>query len=311
MNKIDEKFQELISDLKRKSKEEIFLYIKDTYIKQSPEVKIALENYFQTFSYWGKLKESNGEYESLYNRAISLKEHVEDYEWLYTKLKDYRSKKLLYAILNNWYHFDTITTKTSLEANYNQYWDLDIIKPTKEEVIVDIGSYVGDSILTYVDNYGINNYEKIYAYEITPESIEVLKNNTRYYHDIEIRKKAVLDRPQKVYMSINEEGSSANQISTIGEEILDGISIDTDIVENVSMIKMDIEGSEAKALIGCQNHIRNTTPKLLLSVYHNHEDLWKIPRLVDDINPNYNFFLRCYGRELFPTEIILYAIENR
>ena len=174
MNRIDEKFQELMASLKRKTNEEIFLEIKDTYIKQSSEVKMALENYFQTFNYWGKLKEMSGEYESLYNRATSLKEHVEDYEWLYKRLKDYRSKKLLYAILNNWYHFDATTTKSSLETNYNQYWDLDIIKPTSEEVIVDIGSYIGDSILTYVENYGINNYKKIYAYEITPESIEVL-----------------------------------------------------------------------------------------------------------------------------------------
>ena len=80
MNRIDEKFQELMTSIKRKTKEEVFLEIKDTYIKQSPEVKIGLENYFQTFNYWGNLKESSGEYESLYNRAISLKEHVEDYE---------------------------------------------------------------------------------------------------------------------------------------------------------------------------------------------------------------------------------------
>ena len=109
---------------------------------------------------------------------------------------------------------------------------------------------------------------------------------------------------------MNEEASSANQVSEIGNEILDGTSIDLDINEPISMIKMDIEGSETKALIGCQNHIRETTPKLLLSVYHNYEDLWKIPRMVEDINPKYKFYLRCYGRELFPTEIVLYAIED-
>ena len=96
---------------------------------------------------------------------------------------------MLYAILNNWYNFDTITTQTSLERNYEQYWDLDIIKPSSDEVIVDIGAYVGDSILTYIRNYGLGQYKKIYAYEITPESIELLKNNTRYYPNIEIRKR--------------------------------------------------------------------------------------------------------------------------
>ena len=311
MNKIDENFSDLVMKIKRKTKEEIFTEIKERYLKQPLELKSVLENYFNKFNYWGKLKEENSEYEEFYNRAKSLKEHIEDYEWLYKKLKDYRSKKLLYAILNNWYYFDTTTMKAALETNYAQYWDLDIIKPTEEEVIVDIGAYTGDSIISYIENYGIKKYKKIYAYEITPESIELLKNNTRYYKNIEIRKNAVLDRPQKVYMSINEEGSSANQISEVGEEILEGVSIDTNLSDNISMIKMDIEGSEIKAIIGCQKHIKSKSPKLLLSVYHNHEDLWKIPRVVDDINPNYEFYLRCYGGEIFPTEIILYAIEKQ
>ena len=82
-----------------------------------------------------------------------------------------------------------------------------------------------------------------------------------------------------------------------------------DIKEPISIIKMDIEGAETKAIIGCQNHIKTDSPKLLISVYHNYEDLWKIPRMIDEMNPDYKFYLRCYGTEVFPTEIILYAIK--
>ena len=310
MNRIDQKFQELVVDITRSSKEEIFSKIRQRYIEKPLEVKTALEIYFKKFSYWGKLEERRGEYESLYLRAVSLKEHIEDYVWLYNKLEDYRSKKLLFAILQNWYSFDTSETSTSLERNYDQYWDLDIIKPNANEIIVDIGAYIGDSILTYVKNFGINNYKKIYSYEITPESIELLKNNTRYYPNIEIRKKAVVDYPKKVYMEINKEGSSANKTTEEGDEILEGTSIDEDIKESVSMIKMDIEGGETKALLGCSNHIRMDSPTLLISVYHNYEDLWKIPRMIEEMNNNYKFYLRCYGTELFPTEIILYAVKK-
>lgn len=310
MNKIDLKFQELVSEISRKTKSEVFQTIKENYQRQQPEIKIALEGYYQTFPYWGKLKEQSGEYESLYLRANSLKEHIEDYNWLYHKLKDYRSKKLLYGILNNWYNFDMETDKRAIEKNYDQYWDLDIINPTPEEVIVDIGAYIGDSVLSYIDNYGINNYKKIYAYEITPESMEILKNNTRYYPNIVIRKKAVLDIPKKVFLNISAESTSANQITDTGEEIIEAVNIDEDIEETVSLIKMDIEGSETKALIGCQNHIKNETPKLLISVYHNYEDLWKIPRIIEDLNNKYDFYLRCYGTEIFPTEIILYAVAK-
>ncbi len=310
MNKIDLQFQELVSEISRKTKSEVFQTIKENYQRQQPEIKIALEGYYQTFPYWGKLKEQSGEYESLYLRANSLKEHIEDYNWLYHKLKDYRSKKLLYGILNNWYNFDMETDKRAIEKNYDQYWDLDIINPTPEEVIVDIGAYIGDSVLSYIDNYGINNYKKIYAYEITPESMEILKNNTRYYPNIVIRKKAVLDIPKKVFLNISAESTSANQITDTGEEIIEAVNIDKDIEENVSLIKMDIEGSETKALIGCQNHIKKESPKLLISVYHNYEDLWKIPRMIEDLNNKYDFYLRCYGTEIFPTEIILYAVAK-
>ena len=70
-----------------------------------------------------------------------------------------------------------------------------------------------------------------------------------------------------------KKGPSANQIAEDGEEILEGVKIDDDIIEPISMIKMDIEGAEAKAIVGSQHHIKENSPKLLLSVYHNYEDL--------------------------------------
>ena len=55
MNRIDKKFQELVVEITRKSKEEIYNQIKETYTMSPIEVKTALENYFKTFAYWGKL----------------------------------------------------------------------------------------------------------------------------------------------------------------------------------------------------------------------------------------------------------------
>ena len=74
---------------------------------------------------------------------------------------------------------------------------------------------------------------------------------------------------------------------------------------------MDIEGSEQKALLGSYKHIVNDKPKLLISVYHNHEDIWKIPRIIEDMTPDtYNFYLRSYGGNVFPTEIVLIALPK-
>lgn len=310
MNQIDKKFQELVVSIARSKKEEVFNDIKEKYKRLPKEIKFSLEDYYRKFTFWGKLNEEKEEYESLYLRAETLKEHLEDFLWLYNKLTDYRSKKLLYSILNNWYTFTSEEVRKSLEYNYLQYCDLDILKLDKNEIIIDIGAYTGDSISSFINEYGIDCYKKIIAYEITPESIETLKNSTKYYPNIEIRKKAVINEERKVFINLNEESFSANKVENEGEEIVEGVTLDKDLEDNPTLIKMDIEGGETKALLGAKEKIENNTPKLLISVYHGYEDLWKIPRIIEDMNNNYNYYLRCYGTELFPTEIILYAIKK-
>ena len=71
---------------------------------------------------------------------------------------------------------------------------------------------------------------------------------------------------------------------------------------------MDIEGAEQGALAGCARHIREDRPKLALSVYHNFEDLWKLPRMIEDLVPGYRFYFRYHGGDLWPSEITLLAL---
>ena len=51
-------------------------------------------------------------------------------------------------------------------------------------------------------------------------------------------------------------------------------------------------------------HIKNDSPTLLISIYHGFNDLIRIPKLINSINKNYNFYLRYYGGNIFPTEIV-------
>ena len=308
MNTIDKDFNELAGVIKNKSLEEVFNDIKDAFFKIPLETQKSLEDYYANFGYWGKLKRSDEEYEELYNRAKSLKEHIDDYVFIYDKLSDYRSKKLLYAILSNWYRFDFVTIASSLEKNYAQYLDLDILKPSSDEVIVDLGAYTGDTMINYINTFGEDCYKKIYCYEITKETFEVLKGNLRKYENIEFVNKAASDNEGVLYINENETGASANTIEETGTKEVLATTIDNDIKNQVTLIKMDIEGSEQKALKGCEKHIKNEHPKLLISVYHNHEDLYKIPLMINDMDPSYKFYLRCYGSIIFPTEIVLFAI---
>ena len=311
MNIIDKKFNDLITTLKSKSKEEIFNNIKKSYLKVPEKTQDSLEKFFENFPYWGKLKRKEGIYEEFYNRATSLKDHLNDYIWLYQKLNDYRSKKLLHAILSNWYSFDFQNLSTSIEKNYPHYFDLDLVKCNENEIFVDIGAYTGDTTLSYIENYGIENYQKIYCYEITPSSFEILKNNLKYYKNIIYNKKAISNNNQNLYLKTSKIDNSANKADSTGENKLETTTIDTDIKEKITLIKIDIEGGEEKALQGAKNKIISDHPKLLISLYHNHQDLYKIPLLIDSFSKEYNFYLRNYGNCIFPTETILIAIPKK
>lgn len=244
----------------------------------------------------------------MYLRAKSLKEHLNDYVVLYNKLQDYRSKKVLFSILNNWYQFDFNTLNTSMERNYDHYFDLDLIKCDEKEVFVDLGSYTGDTISSYLNTYGIDCYSKIYGYEVTKESFEASKKELKYFPNIYLNNKAVSNKNEVLYFNYSEVDNSANQVLEDGSEKVDAVSIDEDILDDITMIKMDIEGYEEKALEGCKKHIEKEHPKLLISVYHNHEDLYKIPKMIYQIDPSYQFYLRYYGNNIFPTETVLIAI---
>lgn len=308
MKKIDTEFNNLIWEINNKSKEEIFNHIKENYEKLNSSTIASIEIFLAQFDYWGKLNLVNDEFEELERRSSILKSHTFDLMWLYDNLGDYRSKIVLFGILNYWYNslFDTLDM--AIEKNYHQYFDLDLINCDNSEVFVDIGAYTGDTILDYINTY--HEYKSIYAYEITPSSIDYIKQNLSIYPNIYIRNNAATDKSETLYIKNNLVSDSANTLDDSGELQVQGITIDDDVLEKVTMIKMDIEGSELKALKGCINHIKNDTPKLLISVYHKHEDIIDIPKFIYNINPNYKFYLRYFGNKYYPTETVLLAIPK-
>lgn len=308
VNKVDREFYHLIDILKHSSKDQIFFQIKENFKLVPEETQRSIEDYFKKFNYWGKLDVKVGEYEEITNKVTSFSDYLEDYIWLYQRLEDYRSKKLLLAIIRNWYQYDFKILGETIEQMFDDYFDLDIVKCDSNEVIVDLGAYTGDTIYSYLDTYGIDCYKKIYCYEVTDNIFDFLKQNTSQYPNIECRKKAVSDQSDILYINPSKVDASANTVSSEGESRIDTVTIDEDINEPVTLIKMDIEGYEQKALKGCKRHIQEDHPKLLLSVYHNHEDIWKIPRMIEEMCPGYRFYLKNHGGPIFPTEITLLAI---
>lgn len=62
------------------------------------------------------------------------------------------------------------------------------------------------------------------------------------------------------------------------------------------------------ALRSAQNHIKQDSPKLAISVYHKLSDIYEIPNFIMNINPNYNFYLRHYEDGVYAYD--MYAIPK-
>lgn len=266
-------------------------------------------DYYNQYRLLGTYYPEKDDYTLADNRAVALTEHLEDFRWLYNILKDRRSKRILVNILYYWLMSDPQKIEQIHDQTFNQYFDLDLVECSEAEIFVDIGGYIGATLIGYARTFGAKCYQRMYCYEIVPANIENIEKNIKTYHldNVIIRKKGAGSRNGTMYLSSNVL-SSVSQLTESGAVTVPIVKIDDDIEEDVTFIKMDIEGGEEEALSGCLDKIRKNHPKLALSVHHNYKDIWKLPRMICAADPSYRFYLRYYGLRILPTEYTLYAV---
>lgn len=306
-NMYDIRFCELIGVMRSTPSDAMLAKMKELLKelrKQSEANYNGFVNYFARFPLWGTLDPANNDFDTLRRRAEVLKRHSYDFMWLYRRLEDYLSKRTLFAILLNWMILD-FNELSAVKSIFPDYWEPDIFPDNNGDVLVDVGAYIGDSIANYVNFYG-PGYKKIYAYEISEQSCEMIRKNLKSLPNIEVRCKGAGREAGEFYLNVSGSDPSANQISDNGSgQRVTVAALDDDIPDGFTFLKMDIEGAEFDALLGCERNIRDSSPNLAICVYHGYDDIWRIPSLIDDFNPSYRFYLRHNGGNLIPTEFVL------
>lgn len=311
-NNIDKEFYSFISFIKKTEISGMENIMKRCLIllkQQNINLYEVVLNCYNELKYWGALMPENNVYELLANRALTLKNNWENIVWLYNCLEDYRSKKCLHGIISHWVTFDAKKLDEIRDHTYKHYFDLDIINCDENEIFVDLGAYTGDTIIDYISTY--SNYKKIYCYEIVPKIFENLKENLKKFNNIEFRQKGAYASNGCMRISDTEPCDSMHKLSDAGQMKIPTVSIDEDIQESITFVKMDIEGGEQDALRGCKNHIQADCPKLAISIYHNHEDIWKCAAIINEIIKGYKFYIRYYGGNVYPSEYVLLAVHEK
>lgn len=194
------------------------------------------------------------------------------------------------------------------DMSKRQYFDLPEMKLNMDpegESFVDGGSFDGRTAVLFMD-WCDNNYNKVWAFEPDIENrkkcIKTLTDNK--CRNFEVISKGLWEEQTELFFKAISNGAS--KVVGNGEYKIDTIRLDDVIDKNVTFIKLDIEGSEYKALLGSEKMIKRYKPKLAISIYHNPEDIWEIPELILKINNEYKFYFRHYS--IAAAETVLYAI---
>lgn len=219
---------------------------------------------------------------------------------------------------------DIVNTGQKIDRRGNrQYFDFECLKNNGNEVFVDVGALNGSSAIFFARWAG--DYKHIYCMEPDPTNAEDTFNNLHEKLDkerITVIRKAAGKVNKKSFFKFSQNGNSAitEEWQTVGRFIMNGIikqnemsdievevaRIDDEIRDEVSFIKMDIEGSEMDACMGASRTIKEYHPKLAISIYHKANDVIDIPKYILECDESYRFYLRHYS--IFPNETILYAI---
>ena len=192
-----------------------------------------------------------------------------------------------------------------------QYFGPHFIKPVEDEVFLDIGTYSGSTIIDFV-NFCSNaelNYKKVIGFESSQEMIPIIHKNINRLNNVKILPYGAYSHNDKLEFYVYPDGMSftTNMGQSIPKIIVPTRRIDDTVHEDVTFIKMDIEGAEIEALKGAIDTIKKCKPRLAISIYHKEKDIIEIPWFIHSLVPEYRFYIRHHT--FYPNwETILYAV---
>ncbi|MDR0818703.1 MAG: FkbM family methyltransferase [Oscillospiraceae bacterium] len=312
-NSIDKRFYDLFRQIKTlKSVKRVTAEIIGNYRKLPDNYKQWLMSYYGGS---GEFAPDKNNFELCEKRAKTLLNHADDIIWFYERLANYRSRYALFAYCHNWFAFGDLLGRVGKIRDdiYKEYLDFDVLNFGKDEVYADCGGFIGDSLADYLNEVGIDSYKKIYVYEFDDQNCDAINKFLRSNNlkNIVLRRKAVGVNGKLRYTPVAPGADrSGNSLTDKGEVEVEVVGLDSDILEPLTYIKMDIEGSEYAGIIGAQNHIQNEYPKLAICLYHKPDDIWELPRLIDALAPEYKFYLTFCGFALGHVGMAMLAVKS-
>ena len=217
-------------------------------------------------------------------------DNVDKFKKVYSKLSDELSRKT---------YINTIAYKLTGKIAYLQdcetskdeiYTLLD--KSSKCKNYIDVGAYTGDTVEEYIKYFGSNM--KLYAFE--PDSKNYTKMLKRFENNntvCETFNNPVWNTCEMIsFDSLSGRSASASENSSKHVQSCMAVSLDSFNFEDIGIVKIDAEGSDANVLKGMANLISESVHCIKTAAYHRNEDYFNLPETVDLFNDEYDLYMR-------------------
>ncbi len=203
-----------------------------------------------------------------------------------------------------------------IRHNFKDKYNIKIDKYLYKSNMIDGGAFYGDSALIFNKFYRPHN---IYAFEPSSVNYNSLQTNIQNNH----LNKVII--AEKLGLTNNVSRETLNYISTIQNhgasfvfkpnrlktEEVNLTTIDNYVQENkinnLKLIKLDVEGYGLKAVKGAKETITKYKPIISCAVYHNPEEFFDILPLLRQYNKDYTFELLPLSHSFILKEMTLMA----
>lgn len=224
---------------------------------------------------------------NIFNRDFII-QHSCELESTFNILSDNLSKEILTDVLlfeltgNLKYLFRSETTKQEAFDN--------ILKLSSNESYLDLGAYRGDTIFEFLSVVR-GNYKSITALEPDVKTFDKLNSFVEDKRDITALNYGIWN--ENTFLSFYDKGGRNNSVTDEGKNLRKVVTVDSlQSIDITTYLKADVEGCEAQMLYGGFDTLKKYKPKLNIAAYHRSEDIFKLPMIIKEINPEYKIYLR-------------------
>lgn len=182
-------------------------------------------------------------------------------------------------------------------SDHIKYFDIDFESRLNFTRFIDCGAFTGDTLRDLRRIKG--RVEKVALFEADTKTFMELTagihgEQNAYAAQLTAFPCGVWSDTVKLYANT---GMGLNShLSPTGTDCIQCVAIDQVLAGFCpTCIKMDVEGAEYQALCGARETITQYRPDLIISLYHNLQDMWELPALLREWDLGYTFYIRAYG----------------